>query len=105
MGRINGSGSGVWLSGSYFDGRGASSVFSASRNGTGAYRISFANGILPDGYKVMLTGYGTDQMKGTVHNYNTTYFDVYTADDASRNDGSCEFMIFAPYWDYDLRNL
>lgn len=105
MGRINGSGSGVWLSGSYFDGRGVSSVLSASRNGTGFYRISFASGILPDGYKVMLTGYGTDQMKGTVHNYNTTYFDVYTADDASRNDGSCEFIIFAPYWDYDLRNL
>lgn len=105
MGRINGSGSGVWLSGSYFDGRGVSSVLSASRNGTGAYRISFASGILPDGYKVMLTGYGADQMKGTVHNYNTTYFDVYTADDASRNDGSCEFIIFAPYWDYDLRNL
>lgn len=105
MGRINGSGSGVWLSGSYFDGRSVSSVFSANRFGTGAYTISFAAGILPDGYKVMLTGYGSDQMKGTVHNYNSTYFDVYTADDASRNDGSCEFIIFAPYWDYDLRNL
>jgi hypothetical protein len=105
MGRITGTSSGVSIDGDFYDGRSVSSVFSASRQGVGFYRISFSSGVLPYGYKVMLTGYGSDKMKGTSDNYSGTFFDVYISDDASTNDGSCEFIVFAPYWQYDLINF
>jgi hypothetical protein len=104
MGRITGTSSGVSLDGFFYDGRNVSSVFSASRQSAGFYRISFESGVLPFGYKVMLTGYG-NKMKGTSDNYDTTYFDVYISNDATTDDGSCEFIIFAPYWQYNFSDF
>lgn len=54
----------------------------------------------------MLTGYGNvynnsnSPTKGTIMALGTTYFDVWISDDSTRNDGSCEFIIFAPAWQY-----
>lgn len=30
----------------------------------------------------------------------STYFEVMTSDDSSRNDGNFNFVVFAPDWDY-----
>ena len=102
MGRITGSGSGVSISGYYYDGRSLSSLIKITRNGTGYYHLTFANNLFPSGYKVFCTGYGTGQMKGTVNVLDTTTFDVYVSDDASRNDGTVDFMILDSKWHYHL---
>lgn len=102
IGRITGTETGVSIDGKLFDGRSVSSVFSVRRQGMGNYRV-YSNGIsLPPGYKVMLTGYGRDLMKGTVDSYSPSGFRVHVSDDSTPNDGSVEFFIFAPDWEYNL---
>ena len=102
MGRISGTSNSVSISGDLYDGRALSSVFTTSRKGVGFYRIGFASGVLPLGYKLMLCGYSSVPLKGTANNYTSTYFDIYTSDDSSLNDGSVEIFIFAPDWEYNL---
>ena len=106
IGRINGYNTGASLSGTWWDGRSITSILSVSRQDAGKYRISFSSSNIPSGYRVMLTGYGTvynnsdSPVKGTIMALSTTYFDVWTSDDSTRNDGSCEFIILAPEWQY-----
>lgn len=104
MGTFYGS-SGASVSGKFFDGRNLRDVFTASRQDTGRYRLSFANGTLPSGYMVMVCGNGTisggsNPLKANVYVQYSTYFEVMTSDDSSRNDGNFNFVVFAPDWDY-----
>lgn len=108
IGRISGTNSGASISGTWWDGKSITSVLSVSRQDTGKYRVSFSSTNVPSGYRVMLTGYGYSSgssdapIKGTIYTLGSTYFDVLLSDDASRNDGSCEFIIFAPAWQYNM---
>lgn len=108
IGRISGTSSGASISGTWWDGKSITSVLSVSRQDTGKYRVSFSSTNVPSGYRVMLTGYGYSSgssdapIKGTIYTLGSTYFDVLLSDDASRNDGSCEFIIFAPAWQYNM---
>ena len=106
IGKINGTNSGASLSGTYYDGRSLSSVFSVSRLGTGKYRVYCSS--CPSGYTVMATGYGaiwggSNPVKACLYSKTSSYFGVLLSDDASANDGSCEFVIFAPDWDYNMK--
>lgn len=106
IGRISGTNSGASISGTWWDGKSITSILSVSRQAEGKYRVSFSSSNIPSGYRVMLTGYGTvynnsdSPVKGTIMALSTTYFDVWTSDDSTRNDGSCEFIILAPEWQY-----
>lgn len=106
IGRISGTNSGASISGTWWDGKSITSILSVSRQAEGKYRVSFSRSNIPSGYRVMLTGYGTvynnsdSPVKGTIMALSTTYFDVWTSDDSTRNDGSCEFIILAPEWQY-----
>ena len=106
IGRISGTNSGASISGTWWDGKSITSILSVSRQAEGKYRVSFSSSNIPSGYRVMLTGYGTvynnsdSPVKGTIMALSTTYFDVWTSDDSTMNDGSCEFIILAPEWQY-----
>ena len=97
----------IW--GRFHDGRSAESVLRGSRLGEGQYRISFSPSEIPDGYTVMLTGYGAVAgttgcpAKGALANKRTDSFEIWISDDSTRNDGRCEFIIFAPEWEYNMR--
>lgn len=105
MGKITGTSNTAYLSGEFHDGRRISSVFSVSRSGEGKYTVSFASGTLPSGYFVFVVGSspiyrGSNPNKASIDSKGTTSFVVSTSDDASRNDGSVDFIIFSPNWSY-----
>lgn len=108
IGRITGTNSGASISGVWWDGKSITSILTVSRLGEGQYRIYFSSSNIPSGYKVFLTGYGysynsnSAPIKGTIVALSDTYFDVHTSDDSTRNDGSCDFIIFAPSWQYNF---
>lgn len=106
IGKMNGTDRSASLSGKYYDGRYLSNVLSVSRINKGHYRIYCS--ALPSGYTVMATGAGkiyggTNPIKACLYEKTSSYFDLVLSDDASSNDGSCEFVIFAPDWDYDMK--
>ena len=92
-----------YLSGMFYDGRSLSSVFSVVRNDVGKYTLTMKSGYLPSGYFVMATGIGDTQMKATVQIVSTTQFIIHISDDASRNEGSANFMILDPNWWYNMQ--
>lgn len=107
MGRMNYNSGNPYISGSWWNGKSISSKLSVQRTNTGQYRISFSSSDIPSGYKVIVSGYGaifngSNSIKAGVYETASTYFDVHTSDDASRNDGSFDFIIFAPNWEYKL---
>lgn len=98
-----------YISGDWWNGETISSKLTPSRLGVGKYRISFSNADVPNGYKVLVSGYGaiiggSNSIKAGVWETASDHFDVYTSDDASNNDGSFDFMIFAPNWWYNLKS-
>jgi hypothetical protein len=109
IGRVTGTSSGASISYTFYDGR-TSGVFSVNRSGTGIYIVSWNSGVIPTGYHVMLTGYGANYggsapVKGTLYSQSSNSFTIYISDDASNNDGSCNFVMFGPSWEYDLINI
>lgn len=86
-----------------FDG---STGVSVSRLGVGMYRIYLPSSWgLASKYMVMATGiYSTAEntpIYPTVKAIYSYYFDIYTQDDASRNDGSFNFQVFSTNnWDH-----
>lgn len=109
IGRLNYSNGNVYISGDWWNGKSITSKLTPSRLGEGKYRISFSNADVPNGYKVLVSGYGaiakgSNFIKAGVWETASGYFDVYTSDDESNNDGSFDFMIFAPNWWYDLKS-
>lgn len=105
MGRVDGWASGASITGTVYDGRSLSSICSASRTGTGRYRLTFTTGVLPSGCKVLMTGYtgsgGTAFTKGAVVEYGTNYIDISVSAANSAVDGGVEIFIFAPSWQYN----
>lgn len=97
QGIVSGYSSGASISYKSFD----ESTLSVSRLGEGRYRVNVPSnwGLVAGSYIVMATGKGysagssTAPLKATVINLQSTYFDVDTSDDASRNDGSFIFQI------------
>ena len=93
------------LSGSWWTGATLSSILSVSRSAEGTYTITFSTSNVPDGYFVMVNGFGLADgvsnapLKATVYTQRTTSFTVKTSDDATPNDGSFQFIIFAPDWE------
>lgn len=86
-----------------FDG---STGVSVSRLGRGQYRVYLPSGWgLASKYMVVATGiYSTAEdtpIYPTVKAIYSYYFDIYTQDDASRNDGSFNFMVISTNnWDH-----
>lgn len=97
QGTVSGYSSGASISYKSFD----DGKLSVSRLGEGRYRVNVPSnwGLIAGSYIVMATGKGysagssTAPIKATVTNLQSTYFEVDTSDDASRNDGSFMFQI------------
>lgn len=97
QGTVSGYSSGASISYKSFD----DGKLSVSRLGEGRYRVNVPSnwGLIAGSYIVMATGQGysagssTAPIKATVTNFQSTYFEVDTSDDASRNDGSFMFQI------------
>ena len=82
---------------STFDG----SKLTVSRQSQGLYRVYYPGAWFADSNycHVMLTGRGVcygdnSPVKATMHSLGNGYFDVSVSDDASRNDGSFDFIIY-----------
>ena len=80
-----------------FDG----SSLTVSRQSEGLYRVSFPSSwfTYTSNCRVILTGRGvcygaSSPVKATMHSLGKGYFDVVVSDDASRNDGSFDFIIY-----------
>jgi hypothetical protein len=80
-----------------FDG----SKLTVSRQSEGLYRVSFPSTwfTYASNCRVILTGRGvcygaSSPVKATMHSLGNGYFDVAVSDDASRNDGSFDFIIY-----------
>lgn len=97
QGIVSGDSSGASISYKSFD----DGKLSVSRLGEGQYRVNVPSnwGLIAGSYIVMATGKGYSSgsssapIKATVVNLQSTYFDIDTSDDASRNDGSFIFQI------------
>lgn len=80
-----------------FDG----SSLTVSRQSEGRYRVSFPSSwfTYTSNCRVILTGRGvcygaSSPVKATMHSLGKGYFDVVVSDDATRNDGSFDFIIY-----------
>lgn len=80
-----------------FDG----SSLTVSRQSEGLYRLSFPSKwfTYTSNCRVILTGRGvcygaSSPVKATMHSLGNGYFDVVVSDDATRNDGSFDFIIY-----------
>lgn len=80
-----------------FDG----SKLTVARQSEGLYRVFFPNTwfTYTSNCRVILTGRGvcysaSSPVKATMHSLGNGYFDVVVSDDASRNDGSFDFIIY-----------
>lgn len=80
-----------------FDG----SKLTVSRQSEGLYRVSFPSAwfTYTSNCRVILTGRGvcygaSSAVKATMHSLGSGYFEVSVSDDASRNDGSFDFIIY-----------
>lgn len=80
-----------------FDG----SKLTVARQSEGLYRVFFPNTwfTYTSNCRVILTGRGvcygaSSPVKATIHSLGNGYFDVVVSDDASRNDGSFDFIIY-----------
>jgi hypothetical protein len=107
IGRVVGTDSGATISGNYFDGRSLTNIWSVTRVDTGKYHVYFGGTNLPDGYKVMVSGYGWatnggGPIKPTLYTENQAYFEVATSDDSTLNDGDFDFIILAPSWEHSM---
>lgn len=75
-----------------FDG----SSITVSRTATGVYEMALPSAwqLEADGYQVMVTGYGSGYMKGTLASRTSTKCVIHVSDDSSPNNGSFQFQIF-----------
>lgn len=75
-----------------FDG----SSITVSRTATGVYEMTLPSAwqLEADGYQVMVTGYGSGYMKGTLASRTSTECVIHVSDDSLPNNGSFQFQIF-----------
>ena len=107
IGRMEFNNGAPFISGDWWNNAYIGTKLKVKRQGEGNYRISFNSKEVPSGYKVMVSGYGAiaggyNSIKAGVYETANDYFDVWTSDDESLNDGSFDFIIFAPNWEYPL---
>lgn len=104
FGRVTGTDSSALIQQSTFDGK----AIKVERQGTGTYKLTMPTSWFASQNSmpfIMVCGYGTvykgdSPQKATVRNVTATTFLVDCSDDASRNDGSFQFMIYNQYmWD------
>lgn len=91
------SGSSTSITSNTFDG----SKLTVSRQSEGLYRVFFPSTwfTYTSNCRVILTGRGvcygaSSPVKATMHSLGSGYFEVSVSDDASRNDGSFDFIIY-----------
>lgn len=91
------SSSGTSITSNTFDG----SKLTVARQSEGLYRVFFPSKwfTYTSNCRVILTGRGvcygaSSPVKATMHSLGNGYFDVVVSDDASRNDGSFDFIIY-----------
>ena len=107
IGKLDGEENGSSLRGTWWDGRQLSSILTVERQNVGRYRISFSSSDIPSGYNVMATGVGYNYTKetpvtATIMETGAGYFDIWIYGGDSKTDGSCDFIIYAPGWQYNL---
>ena len=107
MGVLTGTGTGVSISGTWWDGRSITNILFPSRTDKGIYTVTFFITDIPSGYSVMATGRGQGieynaPIKANIAVQADTYFQIKTCVDASLNDGSCNFIIYGTNWNYNL---
>jgi hypothetical protein len=104
FGRVTGTDSSALIQQSTFDGK----AIEVERQGTGTYKLTMPTSWFASQNSmpfIMVCGYGTvyngdGPQKATVRDVTATTFLVDCSDDASRNDGSFQFMIYNQYmWD------
>ena len=105
FGKVYGTDSGATIEQSTFDGK----AIKVERQGAGVYKLTMPTGwFKSDNHMpfIMVCGLGniykgSSPQKATVRDVTATTFLVDTSDDASRNDGNFQFMIFNFYmWDW-----
>ncbi len=89
------------ISGILWDDRSMSSCMTVVREQKGRYIVSFENGLFPDGYKVIVSGYGSWTVDARVFEAAGDHILIGMSDDETGNDSNCEIMILAPVWSYD----
>ena len=113
MGTITMSGAKMSVSGYFYDGRSINSALTITRDGSGNYNFSWASGVIPSGYQVILSPLG-DIDRLYVYQKLSTSFRVYAKTlrlmsgewyelDTQYTDVSFEFIIFGPYWWYNMK--
>lgn len=113
MGTITMSGAKMSVSGYFYDGRSINSALTITRAGSGNYKFSWASGVIPSGYQVILSPLG-DIDRLYVYQKLSTSFRVYAKTlrlmagewyelDSQYTDVSFEFIIFGPYWWYNMK--
>ena len=113
MGTITMSGAKMSASGYFYDGRSINSALTITRDGSGNYNFSWASGVIPSGYQVILSPLG-DIDRLYVYQKLSTSFRVYAKTlrlmsgewyelDTQYTDVSFEFIIFGPYWWYNMK--
>ncbi|MFW5600950.1 MAG: hypothetical protein ACOCOC_06930 [Prevotella sp.] len=122
MGRMNYNNGSPYLSGKWWNSSyNIGSKITLTRVQEGRYKLAFASTDIPDGYTVMVTGFGagtyqTGEGRQTQrHNYYKTaciheqsqeyiIIDIAGSSDSGQKlyDGDFNFVIFAPDWDFPL---
>lgn len=103
MGHVSFANNSVTISGDFWQGQGLSSIMTVSREEKGMYKVVFASGLMPSGYKVFACGYGSKNIDARVFESDSTHFTVCMSDDETLNDSSFDFIIFAPSWSYPMQ--
>lgn len=103
-------GSEAILSGTFHDGRSINNVLSVKYIRDGTVQVTFSQSDIPNGYWVMVSGRGFINEGGwhkgcyasSVDVLQTSFVLTLQAD--YPNYCGFDFMIFAPYWEYNLKN-
>lgn len=77
------------------------SYMTVERSQAGRYVVSFESGLFPNGYKVIVCGYGSWTIDARVFEVANDHFSIGMSDDETGNDSNCEIMVLAPIWSYN----
>ena len=86
------------FNGHLWDGTDAATVFTVTWMNTGVFTVTFAEGTLPNGYMIFITGRGI--CKGSVTNQSSTGFTLYVSNGSTWSNSDVNIMILDPQWYY-----
>lgn len=89
------------INGKLWDDRNMGSYMTVERSQAGRYVVSFESGLFPNGYKVIVCGYGSWTIDARVFEVANDHFSIGMSDDETGNDSNCEIMVLAPIWSYN----